>query len=140
VTAYLSGQRDTAKLDDGPAGEPAVGVLVVDDQAPFRSVAAALVRMVKGWHVVGEASSGEEAVELAATLRPGLVLMDINLPGIAGIEATRRIVAADRKAVVVLVSTYAAEDLPDDARTCGAVGYVRKDDLTPRLLRSMLAS
>jgi DNA-binding NarL/FixJ family response regulator len=120
------------------AQEPVVGVLVVDDQAPFRSVARSLVELVKGWQVVGEASSGEEAVELAAEIRPRVVLMDINLPGITGIEATRRIVAADPDAAVVLVSTYAADDLPDDARDCGAVGYVRKDDLTPRLLRSML--
>jgi two-component system invasion response regulator UvrY len=120
------------------AQEPVVGVLVVDDQAPFRSVARSLVELVKGWQVVGEASSGEEAVELAAAIRPRVVLMDINLPGITGIEATRRIVAADPDVAVVLISTYAADDLPDDARTCGAVGYVRKDDLTPRLLRSML--
>jgi two-component system invasion response regulator UvrY len=120
------------------AQEPVVGVLVVDDQAPFRSVARSLVELVKGWQVVGEAGSGEEAVALAAAIRPSVVLMDINLPGITGIEATRRIVAADPDAVVVLVSTYAADDLPDDARSCGAVGYVRKDDLTPRLLRSML--
>ena len=115
-----------------------MGVLVVDDQAPFRSVARSLIALVKGWQVVGEASSGEEAVALAAAIRPRVVLMDINLPGITGIEATRRIVAADPDAVVVLVSTYAADDLPDDALSCGAVGYVRKDDLTPRLLRSML--
>jgi two-component system invasion response regulator UvrY len=120
------------------AQEPVVGVLVVDDQAPFRSVARSLVELVKGWQVVGEASSGEEAVEQAAAIRPRVVLMDINLPGITGIEATRRIVAADPDVAVVLISTYAADDLPDDARTCGAVGYVRKDDLTPRLLRSML--
>jgi DNA-binding NarL/FixJ family response regulator len=64
--------------------------------------------------------------------------MDINLPGISGIEATRRIVAADPQTLVVLLSTYAHADLPGDARDCGAAGYVRKDDLTPRLLRSMV--
>jgi DNA-binding NarL/FixJ family response regulator len=119
------------------AGQP-VGVLVVDDQAPFRLVARTVVSMVKGWRVVGEAGSGEEAVALAAALRPHLVLMDINLPGISGIEATRRIVAADPRTLVVLLSTYAHADLPGDARDCGAAGYVRKDDLTPRLLRSMV--
>jgi two-component system invasion response regulator UvrY len=115
-----------------------VGVLVVDDQAPFRSVARTLVSMVQGWQMIGEASSGEEAVQLAAETRPRLVLMDINLPGITGIEATRRIVAADPRVVVVLLSTYAYDDLPADARDCGAVGYVRKDDITPRLLRSVV--
>jgi two-component system, NarL family, invasion response regulator UvrY len=137
VRGQLSPERMAAD-ERRDAQEPVVGVLVVDDQAPFRSVARSLVELVKGWQVVGEASSGEEAVELAAAIRPSVVLMDINLPGITGIEATRRIVAADPDAAVVLVSTYAADDLPDDARSCGAVGYVRKDDLTPRLLRSML--
>jgi DNA-binding NarL/FixJ family response regulator len=115
-------------------------VLIVDDQAPFRSVATALVRAVKGWQVAGEAESGEEAVRLAAEIGPDLVLMDINLQGMSGIEATRRVVAADPEIAVVLVSTYAADDLPAEARTCGAVGYVRKEDLTPRLLRSLLSA
>jgi two-component system invasion response regulator UvrY len=137
VRGQLSPERVAAD-ERRDAQEPVVGVLVVDDQAPFRSVARSLVELVKGWQVAGEASSGEEAVELAAAIRPRVVLMDINLPGITGIEATRRIVAADPDAAVVLVSTYAADDLPDDALSCGAVGYVRKDDLTPRLLRSML--
>jgi len=119
--------------------EPPVGVLIVDDQAPFRSVARTLVGLVKGWQVVGEAASGEEAVDRAAELLPSLVLMDINLPGITGIEATRRIVAEEPGTTVVLVSTYAADDLPEDARTCGAAGYVRKDDLTPSALRKFLA-
>jgi two-component system invasion response regulator UvrY len=137
VKGQLSPERMAAD-ERRDAQEPVVGVLVVDDQAPFRSVARSLVELVKGWRVVGEASSGEEAVELAASIRPHVVLMDINLPGITGIEATRRIVAADPDAAVVLVSTYGVDDLPDDAGSCGAVGYVRKDDLTPRLLRSML--
>jgi DNA-binding NarL/FixJ family response regulator len=114
-------------------------VLIVDDQAPFRSVAAALVRRVRGWAVSGEAETGEDAVRLAAQLTPDVVLMDINLPGITGIEATRRIVAAAPATAVVLVSTYALDDLPEEARHCGAIGYVRKDDLTPRLLRDLLA-
>lgn len=121
-----------------PGGAPVVGVLVVDDQVAFRSVARAVVGMVEGWEVIGEAGSGEEAVQLAAAMRPRLVLMDINLPGISGVEATRRIVAADRRAAVVLLSTYARDDLPADARDCGALGYVSKDDLTPRLLRSVV--
>jgi two-component system invasion response regulator UvrY len=128
-----------AALRRGPAGDDPVRVLIVDDQAPFRSVAAALVRRVRGWAVSGEAETGEDAVRLAAQLTPDVVLMDINLPGITGIEATRRIVAAAPATAVVLVSTYALDDLPEEARRCGAIGYVRKDDLTPRLLRDLLA-
>lgn len=114
-----------------------VEVLIVDDQAPFRMVARTLVRRLDGWQVVGEAASGEEAVEAAAATRPGLILMDINLPGISGIEATRRILAAAPDTQVILLSTYADDDLPPDARTCGARAYVRKDDLTLALLREL---
>jgi DNA-binding NarL/FixJ family response regulator len=121
-------------------GAVAPGVLIVDDQAPFRSVARTLVSMLKGWRVTGEAGSGEEAVELVESTNPGLVLMDINLPGISGIEATRRILERQPGTIVVLLSTYAADDLPQDALACGAVGYIRKDDLTPRLLRNLLNS
>ena len=62
---------------------------------------------------------------------PGLVLMDINLPGINGIEATRRITAAHPEAVVMLLSTYRAADLPTDAGTCGAAAYVHKEEFGP---------
>jgi DNA-binding NarL/FixJ family response regulator len=113
-------------------------VLVVDDQPPFRSVARTLVGMTPGLQVAAEAESGEEAVELAARLAPAVVLMDINLPGISGFEATRRIVAARPATTVVLLSTYAAEDLPETPASCGAVGYLRKEDLTPSALTALL--
>ncbi len=113
-------------------------VLIVDDQAPFRSAARSLVELIDGWRVVGEVGSGEDAIRVAKDTRPSLVLMDIHLPGTSGIEATRRIVAADPGIAVVLLSTYAADDLPEDARTCGAAGYIGKADLTPRLLRALL--
>ncbi|HEX6443706.1 MAG TPA: response regulator transcription factor [Streptosporangiales bacterium] len=112
-----------------------VDVLIVDDQAPFRSVARTLVGLLPGWRVVGEAVSGEDALGQAAASRPALVLMDINLPGIDGIEATRRLLAEAPDTRVLLLSTYAAGDLPPGADSCGAAAYVRKDDLTPALLR-----
>jgi two-component system invasion response regulator UvrY len=132
--------RAVAALSDAGATCEAtpVDVLIVDDQAPFRSAARTLVRLVAGWRVVGEAMSGEEAVALAAATRPRIVLMDINLPGIDGYEATRRILAADSAATVVLLSTYAAADLPEQPAGCGAAGYLRKDDLTPAALRALL--
>jgi DNA-binding NarL/FixJ family response regulator len=117
----------------------AVGILVVDDQAPFRSAARTLVRLVGGWRVVGEAVTGEEAVAMAADTRPDVVLMDINLPGIDGFEATRQILADRPETAVVLLSTYAADDLPQDPSACGAVGYLRKDAVTPAALRALLA-
>jgi DNA-binding NarL/FixJ family response regulator len=115
-----------------------VDVLIVDDQALFRAVARTVAGLVPGWLVVGEADSGEDAVATFDELRPGIVLMDINLPGINGIEATRRILDIDPATRVVLLSTYAADDLPADAQSCGAAGYVRKDDLTPTALRELV--
>lgn len=128
----------TQQPDVAPAGRSARGVLIVDDQAPFRSAARSVIERLDGWRVVGEVGSGEGAIQAAQSLRPDLVLMDIHLPGISGIEATRRIVAADPGIAVVLLSTYAAADLPKDARSCGAAGYIGKADLTPRLLRTVL--
>jgi two-component system invasion response regulator UvrY len=120
-----------------------VRALIVDDQAPFRTAARSLIRLLRGWEVVGEAATGEDALAWFVGRGPvdpvpDVVLMDINLPGISGIEATRRITAAVPGTAVVLVSTYAEQDLPEDAGRCGAIAYVRKDDLTPRLLRALL--
>ena len=127
-------------IHDAPDAQTAtVDVLIVDDQPPFRAVARTLVDLLAGWRVVAEAESGEAAVAAAAEATPDLVLMDINLPGISGIEATRRITAARPDVRVVLLSTYAADDLPADATNCGAAAYIRKEDLTPRRLREVLA-
>jgi two-component system, NarL family, invasion response regulator UvrY len=111
-----------------------VPVLIVDDQPPFRAVARTVVGVAPGFAVAAEAASGDEAVELALAERPALVLMDINLPGISGIEATRRILAEIPSTVVILLSTYDAESLPPDALDCGAVRYVHKEDFSPAVL------
>jgi two-component system, NarL family, invasion response regulator UvrY len=113
-------------------------VLVVDDQAPFRAIARQVVELTPGFSVVGEAESGEEAVRLAAELGPRLVLMDINLPGISGIEATRQILASAPEVLVVLLSTYRESDLPADALDSGARRYVHKEDFEPGVLLDVL--
>jgi two-component system invasion response regulator UvrY len=116
-----------------------VSVLIVDDQAPFRGAARTVVRVSAGFSVGGEAESGEEAVAVAAELHPDLVLMDINLPGINGVEATRRILAERPETVVILLSTYTADDLPSDARESGAAAYVHKEDFSPAVVSSLWA-
>src|SRR6201986_1918420 len=102
-------------------------VVVVDDQAPFRLAAKAVLRRIDCFELAGEASSGPEAIELVDTLHPALVLMDINMPEMNGIEATRRILAAHPDVVVFLCSTYDVADLPRSATVSGASGYVNKE-------------
>jgi two-component system, NarL family, invasion response regulator UvrY len=126
-------------MNSGAVGVLPVGVLIVDDQAPFRRAAKMVMAATPGFDVIGEAESGEEAVELFDSLEPGLVLMDINLPGINGIEATRRITGAHPDATVLLLSTYQAADLPSGADSCGAAGYVNKEEFGPAVVLDLWA-
>jgi two-component system, NarL family, invasion response regulator UvrY len=139
LAAYQLPVSTPAAVKELPMMEATLPVLVVDDQAPFRSAAKAVVRRMPGFDVVGEATSGEEAVDLVAAMRPALVLMDINMPGINGVEATRRIVAANPGVVVILCSTYPPEDLPPDASSSGALAYVNKEELGPTELERIWA-
>lgn len=116
-----------------------MSVLVVDDQLPFRRAARTVVELTPGFDMVGEAASGGEAVDMVATLAPDLVLMDINMDPVNGIEATRRITASAPGTVVVLLSTYDADDLPADARQCGADAYVHKEEFGPAVLAQVWA-
>ncbi|HCB06807.1 MAG TPA: response regulator transcription factor [Nocardioides sp.] len=106
-----------------------VRVLVVDDQEPYRRAMSAVVEATEGFEVVGSATSGEESLTATATLLPDLVLMDVHLPGIDGIEATRRITADESGTVVFLLSTYDEDEV--DAAGCGAATYIPKAAFGP---------
>ena len=112
-----------------------VRVLVVDDQPPFRAAAAAVVELTDDFELVGEVETGEAAVEAARELGPDLVLMDVNLPGINGLEATRQILdnaASEGAPVVVLVlSTYEAAEYAPRAAEAGAASYIPKSEFSP---------
>jgi two-component system invasion response regulator UvrY len=110
-----------------------VQVLVVDDQERFRAVLRDLVDGVDGMAVAGEACSGEGALEVADELRPQLVVMDVRMPGIGGIEATRRLVAAHPDTVVLLVSVDGVGEA-EQIRACGAAGFLPKQRLSRRAL------
>lgn len=117
-----------------------VSVMIVDDQPPFRAAARAVLARVEGFTLVAEAASGEEAVAEAHRVRPDLVLMDIHLGQLDGIAATRLLLAEHPGMKVVLMSSYDAGDLPPAARTSGAIAYVDKDQLSPRMVRHLWES
>jgi two-component system, NarL family, invasion response regulator UvrY len=116
---------------------PILSVVVVDAQAPFGRAARAVLRPAAGFAILGEAANGLEAVDLVRATRPDVVLMDINMPELGGIEATRRIVAEDPAAFVVLCSTYDVSDLPGEVATSGARAYVNKESLDAATVRRL---
>ena len=116
-----------------------VRVLIVDDQEPFRLAARMVVELTDGFEVVGEAETGEDGVAMTAELDPELVLMDVNLPGIDGLEATRRILASEDPPIVLVLSTYEDEEYAPRAAECGAAAYIPKAVFGPDRLESAWA-
>jgi two-component system, NarL family, invasion response regulator UvrY len=113
-----------------------VTVLAVDDQPVFLRAAHALIAATPGFEQVGEACSGAEALEKAATLRPDLVLLDVRMPGMDGIETARRLADCACGAVVVLISLEAVPEMPAES----VAAHVRKQDLSVRTLQELWAA
>ncbi len=103
-----------------------VRVLVVDDVAVYLRAMVAVVAETPGFEVVAEASSGEDAMVVATQLRPDLVLMDVHLPGIDGVETTRRLLLGARPPIVLLLSTYDDDAGRQFVIESGATAYVHK--------------
>lgn len=123
----------------GLAPAEPVKVMVVDDQALFRAVARELLGTMHDFHAVEEATSGPAALEAARRLHPQMALVDVRMPGMSGIETTRRLIAGEAAIVVVLVTSSATQDFALSARSCGAVALVPKQRLSPQLLRDLWA-
>jgi DNA-binding NarL/FixJ family response regulator len=116
-----------------------VRTLIADDHPHFRDGLRALLLSAPDVEVVGEARDGEEAIRLAARLQPDVILMDLNMPGTGGIEATRRILHTSPHISVLVVSMYEDDDSVFAALKAGARGYLLKGALKAEILRAIRA-
>jgi DNA-binding NarL/FixJ family response regulator len=114
-----------------------VRVLTVDDHSPFRDAARAVITATPGFEALAEVTSGEDALDLLDRLRPDLVLLDISLPGIDGLETCRRLTTTEHAPLVLLISADDDPLLRDSARSYGAAGFISKAELRPGILRAV---
>jgi DNA-binding NarL/FixJ family response regulator len=112
-------------------------ILIADDQALLRVSLRALINGYDGCEVVGEAADGAQAVDLAAGLRPDLVLMDVRMPVLDGIEATRRITAADPAVRVLILTTFDLDEYVYAGLLAGASGFLLKDSPPADLVKAI---
>ena len=116
---------------------PTVKVMTVDDHAVFRDVAREVIAATVGFEHVCEARCGEEALALADEYGPDLVLIDVQMPGIDGLETARRLRASHPASTTVLISTADIPSLPGEFASCGAVAFVRKENFGPSVLQRL---
>ena len=114
-----------------------IRVLLADDQQIVRQGLATILKYAPGIEVVGEAGDGEEAIRLARELAPDVVLMDLKMPGLGGISATRRICAAQPEVHVIILTTYDADDMVFEGIRAGARGYLLKDASSETLVEAI---
>jgi DNA-binding NarL/FixJ family response regulator len=118
----------------------AIRVLLVDDQALFREGLETLLSVHKDIQVVGQASNGQEAVELAAQVQPDVILMDVRMPVLDGVRATRRLTEALSQSRVIVLTTFDDDEYVFDALRAGAVGYLLKDVASAQLVEAIRAT
>jgi DNA-binding NarL/FixJ family response regulator len=118
----------------------AIRVLLVDDQALFREGLETLLSVHADIQVVGQASNGQEAVEVAAKVQPDVVLMDVRMPILNGVRATRRLKKALPQCRVIVLTTFDDDEYVFDALRAGAVGYLLKDVPSARLVEAIRAA
>ena len=120
-------------------GDEPMDILLVDDHAETREELVSLIEEQKDLTVVGQAAGGKEAVQRAEDLRPDLIVMDINMPDMNGIEATREIRASDPDVLILALSNHTGPDLVKAALDAGASGYVRKDQAYEEIIPAIRA-
>lgn len=114
-----------------------ISLLIVDNHTLFRQGLVSLLQSEAGYRVLGEASSGEEALRLVPELRPDVILMDVKMPGIGGVEATRRLLEGDPEARVMMLTVSEEEENLFAAIQAGARGYILKNADAGELLEAI---
>ena len=112
-------------------------ILIVDDHAVVRRGVRALLEMQKGWEVVGEAQTGREGVDLARRLRPDIVVLDVSLPELNGLDAARQIRRESPQSEILVLTMHHSEELARDVLQAGARGYVLKSDADENLIAAV---
>ena len=112
-------------------------ILVVDDHAVVRRGVRSLLESHEGWEVCGEVTTGRDAVEQCRRLRPDVVVMDLSLPEMNGLDATRQILKDAPGTEVIVLTMHHSEDLARDVLQAGARGYVLKSDADANLIRAI---
>ena len=114
-----------------------IRILIVEDSIPFREGLVSLLRSIDDFEMVGEAGTGEETLRLANKLQPDVILMDIQMPGMNGIEATRRIIYASPHISILMLTMYEDDESVFAALRAGARGYLLKGALKPEIARAV---
>ena len=112
-------------------------IIVVDDHAVIRRGVQGILHSFPEWELCGEAENGQEAIKLAETLKPEIIIMDVSMPGLNGIEATREICKTQPDTKIVLLTLHESPDLVRSAFRAGARGYLLKTDAEQELVKAL---